>query len=339
MLFPKTLHQMSWRRRRGCCCGIVSYWRRSRKSGSVYRRNIDSRTEHVAQISVLANCGRSTGGPALARPLARRRSKSTCGVPRLFRFRCSLCAVKTLRGALLSGMLAIRGALFCGESATPSTASEPERLERWDRVVCVRSPVASKPGAGKLCSAFLVNAQERLFLVTAGHAAAETDRKSRLVYRDRTGKSQWVSLKVLFPAPSNPWHRDKTSDFAIAEVEPIENGQAYFSQLLELAIPLDSICTKAQPRTTRIDTAGFPLAIGAAEPVSAVAVVGHIASGEIQSDNDWGHEPIVYCTPALAQGTSGGPAFLSDPSHDAVTVVGMLDHMLRAADAPARPHR
>jgi len=216
-------------------------------------------------------------------------------------------------------------AIFLGlvTIAISVSASESEPLKRWDRVVCIQSPVASKPEAGKLCSAFLVNAQERLFLVTAGHASAETSRKSRLVYRDRTGKSQWVSLAVLFSASSNPWHRDKTSDFAIAEVASNKNGKAYRSQLLELSIPLASVCTTAQPRTTRIDTAGFPLAIGTNEPVSAVAVVGHIASGELESDNDWGREPIVFCTPALAQGTSGGPAFLNDQRHDAVTVVGM----------------
>jgi hypothetical protein len=52
-------------------------------------------------------------------------------------------------------------------------------------------------------------------------------------------------------------------------------------------------------------------------------VVGHIASAEISTESDWGVEPIIYCTPALAQGTSGRPTFLSDESPDSTVVIGM----------------
>lgn len=122
-------------------------------------------------------------------------------------------------------------------------------MQRWDRVVCIQSPHKGEPDKGKLCSAFLVNANERLFLVTAGHAAEETSQKSRLIYRDETGESQWV----------------------------------------------------------------------------------YIAFSEISSDHDWGHEPIIYCSFALAQGTSGGPAFMGDEPPDSATIVGMYVGVVRDA--------
>jgi hypothetical protein len=52
-------------------------------------------------------------------------------------------------------------------------------------------------------------------------------------------------------------------------------------------------------------------------------VVGNIASKEVKSDNDWGGEFIVYASPALAQGTSGGPVFRRDASATKVLLVGM----------------
>lgn len=202
-------------------------------------------------------------------------------------------------------------------------ASEPATIEPWDRVVCIQSKVEGKPDTGKLCSAFLVSDDECLFLVTAGHASAETNKSSRLRYRDPNGETQWVTLQSLFPPASNPWHRDPTSDFAIAQLVFVEGAKEYLSHLSKLAISVNSICDNTPSRTTGIVTVGFPLAIGAADSISPVAVVGHIASRETNASNSWGHEPIVYCTPALAQGTSGGPSFLHASENDAMTVVGM----------------
>ena len=138
-----------------------------------------------------------------------------------------------------------------------------------------------------------------------------------------SGESQWVWFNVLFPEKSNPWCRYKNSDLAVARVKPQPDGQVYFSDLMAVSIPLQRVSTEAQMRTTKIDVGGFPLGLGVKDPVSPVAVVGHIASGEIDTDNRWGNEPIIYCTPALAQGTSGGPAFLANESPNSVTVVGM----------------
>lgn len=207
--------------------------------------------------------------------------------------------------------------------STSINASEPKPIEAWDRVVCIQSQVESKPDTGKLCSAFLVTADERLFLVTAGHASAETNLKSKLRYRDPDGVTQWVSLKTFFRTSTNPWQRNEQSDFAIAELPSVDGAETYRSHLSALSISLDSICTETPPRTTEIVAVGFPLAIGAGDVISPVAVVGHIASRETNTANTWGHEPIVYCSPALAQGTSGGPAFLNNQPDGELTVVGM----------------
>ncbi|PHQ35201.1 trypsin-like peptidase domain-containing protein [Rhodopirellula bahusiensis] len=201
--------------------------------------------------------------------------------------------------------------------------SETAAVEPWDRVVCIQSEIESKPDTGKLCSAFLVNSNERLFLVTAGHASEETNPKSKLRYRDPDGVSQWVALKTFFRASANPWQRDKRSDFAVAELLLVDGAETYFAHLTALSISLESISTETPSRTTGIVTVGFPLAIGAGEVLSPVAIVGHVASRETDTKNRWGHEPIVYCSPPLAQGTSGGPAFLDNQPEGSLVVVAM----------------
>ena len=204
-----------------------------------------------------------------------------------------------------------------------AAADEPKELEPWDRIVCIQSQVESKPDSGKLCSGFFVEADGSLYLVTAGHASEETNRNSRIRYRDPSGKTQWVSLKGFVQGDGNPWHRNPVSDLAIAKLPAVDGAETYLSHFKELAIPLKSVCRECPPRTTAVVTVGFPLAIGAKDEISTVAVVGHIASRETTSSHSWGNEPIIFCSPALAQGTSGGPTFLQSPNNDDVTVVGM----------------
>ena len=206
---------------------------------------------------------------------------------------------------------------------TFAVADGPNGLEPWDRIVCIQSQLESKPDTGKLCSAFFVEADDSLYLVTAKHAAAETNQHSRIRYRDPSGKTQWVTLKGLVQASGNPWHRDPISDLAIAKLPAVDGAEFYLRHFRQLAISLDSLRKEPPPRTTPVVTVGFPLAIGAKDEISPVAVVGHIASRETVSGNSWGNEPIIFCSPALAQGTSGGPTFLQSLTNDDVTVVGM----------------
>lgn len=202
-------------------------------------------------------------------------------------------------------------------------ASDPPLIQPWERVVCIQSPEKDKAESMKLCSAFLVQKADQLFLIASGHGSDETSARSKVVYRDPSGKSQQVSMNLLFSGISNPWQRDATSDFAIALIQPDEKGESYVKHLTGLSVPLDSICTETQLPTKQIVTAGFPLGLGVRDPISPLVIVGHIASVEIETDTKWGREPIIYCTPAVAQGTSGGPAFLMDESPDTVTVVGI----------------
>ncbi|MEM1069482.1 MAG: trypsin-like peptidase domain-containing protein [Planctomycetota bacterium] len=207
--------------------------------------------------------------------------------------------------------------------ATRCVADGRKDVDPLDRVVCIESRVPSQPTTGKLCSAFIVDNESQLYLVTAGHAAAETNADSRLRYRDRSGASQWVTLRSLIAPSKNPWHRDPTSDFAVAVIEAREGNQVYLDQLVSLSIPLSTLCKMPPPRTTSIVTIGFPLGIGAGDDVSPLAVVGNVASRVTLADNSWGKEPILYCAPALAQGTSGGPTFTFSREDDSTTVVGM----------------
>lgn len=210
-----------------------------------------------------------------------------------------------------------------------SVADEARGIDRLDRVACIESQVPSQPNTRKLCSVFVVSAGARLFLVTAGHACAETSGESRLRYRDARGGSQWVTLRSLVPKSSNPWRRDPTSDFAIAEIHSREGNEVYLSHLDGLSIPLESLSSDTPRRTTPIVTIGFPLGMGIQDEVSPLAVVGHIASRETLAESRWGNEPVVFCTPPLAQGTSGGPAFLASEANESLTVIGMYIGVIR----------
>jgi hypothetical protein len=50
-----------------------------------------------------------------------------------------------------------------------------------------------------------VEAGGALFLVTAGHASAETNRDSHIHYRDPRGNAQWVVLRNFMQGSGNPW--------------------------------------------------------------------------------------------------------------------------------------
>lgn len=196
------------------------------------------------------------------------------------------------------------------------------QLKRWDRTVCLRSPPVNDTGKGHVASAFVVSNAKSLFLVTAAHAAEQTEKRTRLLYQSVDGKPQWVSLGVLMPNNGNPWSRHKSSDLSIAKIE-IDTSSPYFKELSRIAIPANGLSTKPVGRTTEIEFAGFPLGLGIEGQVSPLVVVGTVASKEILTKNDWGTEPMIYCSPDVAQGTSGGPVFLAANSPLPATVVGM----------------
>lgn len=71
-------------------------------------------------------------------------------------------------------------------------------------------------------------------------------------------------------------------------------------------------------RTTEVEVAGFPFGFGIEPDVKPLVAMTRIASVELEAKNQWGTEPIVYAFPAIAQGTSGGPALSCiDAAHGA----------------------
>lgn len=203
---------------------------------------------------------------------------------------------------------------------TQVMALDPPALQRWDRVVCLVSENRDKPGTQQSSSGFLVSNEDRLYLVTADHAANETHSKTQLLYRDSGGKRKSVLFEALFAASSNPWARYKTSDLGYAQ---LDSSHPDVQELKGLAIPLKSLLREAPPRTTKLEVTGFPLGLGVSDSVSPLVLCGNLASTELTSESRWGREPVLYSTPAVAQGCSGGPAFVADDDFSKVMVAGM----------------
>jgi len=197
-------------------------------------------------------------------------------------------------------------------------------LPRWDRAVCLQSVEQVGDESRKhLATGFLIRRQDRLILVSADHAARQTNRNTRVLYADSEGKPQWAALRALCPGNGPPWQRYENSDLATAEVMTAELPQPVLDALQRLAIPLANVAAEDPMRTTDIDVAGFPMGLGLQHQVSPIVVKGHIASRVIATENEWGSEPMLYSFPDLAQGTSGGPVFLSHDDPAATTLVGM----------------
>ncbi|TWT47107.1 hypothetical protein Pla22_52610 [Rubripirellula amarantea] len=200
--------------------------------------------------------------------------------------------------------------------------SQDSVFERWDRAVCLHSP-GTKPESDTFASGFVVEQSGTLFLVTASHAAHQTQGTSRLRFRCLDGTSQWVSLAILFPGNGNPWVPNRSSDVAIALIASSGPAKPYHTLLAGIAIPVDKLVTEVPRRTTQVEVAGFPFGFGVEPDVKPLVVVTRIASVELKAKNQWGTEPIVYSSPAIAQGTSGGPAFLTVNDPESCDVIGM----------------
>ncbi|MCR9199069.1 MAG: serine protease [Planctomycetaceae bacterium] len=216
-----------------------------------------------------------------------------------------------------TGEWAIVLLILCGRSLA-------DDLPRWDRAICLQSvEQAGQESRKHLATGFLVRHQKRLFLVTADHAARQTNRNTRVLYADGEGKPQWAALKALCPGNRPPWRRFENSDLATAEVVSADLPQPVAEWMQRMAIPHADIADTDPERTTDIEVAGFPMGLGLQQQVSPIVVKGHIASRAIATENEWGSEPMLYSFPDLAQGTSGGPVFLSDDDSKATTLVGM----------------
>lgn len=207
--------------------------------------------------------------------------------------------------------------------AAPVIAEDTATLDRWDRTVCLHSVGDSGPKSQTYASGFVVQHDSSLYLITAGHAAEQTRRASRLRFLSSDRKSQWVSLAILGSANGTPWVRHRSSDLSIARISESEQAAPYLKMFTEIAFPFDQLEEDPPPRTTEIEVAGFPFGFGTEPNVSPLVVQTRVASTVLEAANQWGTEPIIYTFPAIAQGTSGGPAFLVDADHTASRIVGM----------------
>jgi len=228
-------------------------------------------------------------------------------------------------------MLAVRIAclatlLFVGGNFTEAAdgVSEPS-IERWDRVVCLIESHTDAEGknSGDAGSAFLLQDDERLILVTAAHVARFTTAKSRLLFRDPDGESHWIILGGLTSGTGEPWRYHEQADLAAMELDGSRVESKRFASLTALAMPLDELLTQTPRRTTKIEIVGFPMLLGVAPNVSPLAMGAAVASRELPVEAKWGHEQIIFAHPVVANGTSGGPAFVTTESPTETRIMGM----------------
>lgn len=193
-------------------------------------------------------------------------------------------------------------------------------VERWDRVVALQTKTES---SAKHATGFLIQKDDEVFLITAHHAALETSGDTRLVYLTAEGESRWILLRGLFAKGASPWTQHKNSDLAIAKLGPEQAEDEIMASFRRIALPFDTLLCELPQRATGLEFVGFPMALGATPPISAIVVPGFLASRELTAETKWGHEPIVYATPAAAAGTSGGPVFVSAAHAELPAIVGM----------------
>lgn len=213
--------------------------------------------------------------------------------------------------------------------ATAVAAQETPSIERWDRSVCLHTEKLKTNGSPAYASAFLVQRKESIYLVTANHAARDTDGRTKLLYRNADGESKWLYLAAVTNASSNPWRTYENADIAVLLVEPsLAESKPYIDQLRKLSIDFDSIRVDAPSRATDIEITGFPVGIGTIPLISPLAMKGSISSREILTDAQWGAEVVLHAVPVVGAGCSGGPVFRCESDPMKTDLIGMYIGMV-----------
>ena len=215
--------------------------------------------------------------------------------------------------------------------------------ERWDRCVFMvtkkkltEEQKNQKAHDTVFASGFFVTHNKRLFLVTAKHAAEDTQPDTRILYRRRKGDARWLAIAKLMKgiddksditknlSRGNPWKYHPKADLAVLECHIEKKEDADKIELTQMAIPLDSAIITELKRTTEIDITGFPNAIGTqGGSISALVMKGHLCSRETAHPGKWGLQKLFFAVPTVAGGTSGGPVFLSHEDAAKTELVGM----------------
>lgn len=211
-------------------------------------------------------------------------------------------------------------------------SAEETSIERWDRAVCLVETQHDKESNKKKhewSTAFLVADGEHVTMIATAHGARTTSRDTAVVYRTSSGDSKMVQLRDLYEGEGNPWQFQANADVAVMRIEVDEKPKEEISDLLQLAIPLESIQTTLPKRTTPIELTGYPLGMGikgfgVQHEVSSIVICGQIASREMPKPAKWGNETVFIIQIAGAGGISGAPVFLAEESPESVQVVGMV---------------
>ena len=100
---------------------------------------------------------------------------------------------------------------WCQEESTEST------MVRWDRVACMVSEHVANGGekAFKLASAFFIATDEGFAIVTAAHAADETNPETKVGFRNEAGTVVGFVLRDVQDVGVAPWIRHPSSDLAM----------------------------------------------------------------------------------------------------------------------------
>lgn len=215
--------------------------------------------------------------------------------------------------------------ILSGVSAAAGDGTSETSVERWDRVICLLESRTDAAGnkSGDAGSAFLLEDEDKLFLVTAAHVAQFTTAKSRVLFRGADGRSHWNVLGGLISGTGQPWRYHPRADLAVMEINGERVEPDRFAALAALAIPMTDIVVEAPRRTTKIEITGFPMLLGAMPEVSPLVMAAEIASRELPVEAKWGHEQIIFAHPVVPNGTSGGPAFVTTENLQETRIVGL----------------
>jgi hypothetical protein len=187
-----------------------------------------------------------------------------------------------------------------------------------------------QPGKDASGTGFLVRADEKVFLVTAGHVARKLGPKFKIVMPGADGKA------ITAIASSIKWIESDSADVALV---PIHQDEANLHKmLLNRSMPIHFLSGRPLPpsRDVPLTVMGYPLGLGSTGYVSPLSLETRAASGFItlpRFDNQKLATFILLQDPSIG-GLSGGPVFDTGKSYfaggrqltvrEGVSVVGLI---------------
>jgi hypothetical protein len=193
-------------------------------------------------------------------------------------------------------------ALICVSVAVlgPVTLVRGEDLaDRWKCAVYLRE-VSTRDGQIHVQSGsgLLLRAESRVYLVTAGHVADWATENTQVLV-----SSESVCLNLGL-SRSNGWLRRAGHDVAVL---PTTGQRIADASCLNI-----ESCQRESPAIkTELEFVGFPFSLGVSEGQSLAPLVveGRVASRELNASLDDTVDRAILASPAVANGTSGGPVF------------------------------